>query len=74
MSEDCGIRDWEQPCVCGHLKKEHDFEPYEMIKGIDGEDSFCWGCQRQNFLKRIHKFIVDNLALVEQVARARKLV
>lgn len=74
MSEDFGRRDWELPCICGHLKYEHNFKPYTLwYKDL----AYCFRCRDHGKpLERtnIHKFKLDNLSYVEQVARARGLV
>jgi hypothetical protein len=72
--EDYGRRDWELPCVCRHLKKEHEFRWYKVLKGTNGEDSYCQECFNTRYFKPVHKFKLDNLAYVEQVARAKGLV
>jgi len=74
MDEDFGNREWELPCVCGHQKTTHIFAPYMNIRGPNGEDSHCSACYATRYLKCVHKFVVDNLSLIEQVARARGLV
>jgi hypothetical protein len=49
------------------------FEPYELIKGIYGEDSYCFGCAFKGN-KRIHNFKLDNLRLIEEIAKEKGLV
>lgn len=69
--EDYGNRDWELPCVCGHLKRLHRDDIF---------NGWCIDCRKQYSLlgiagvKHLHKFQLDNLALVEQIARARELI
>jgi hypothetical protein len=67
MTEDYGRRDWELPCVCGHLKERH----------INRSCLACWDTQEMfsiRLQKARHLFKLDNLAYVEQVARAKGLV
>lgn len=64
------------PCRCGHRKEVHDFEPYTYFKGIHGEDSFCSFCYRirSRFGQHVHKYVPDNLILIEQLAKQRGLI
>jgi hypothetical protein len=71
--EDYGRRDWELPCVCGHLKKEHNFEPYEVLGPEYSNYAYCNYCIRFK-AERVHPFKLDNLTYVEQVARAKGLI
>lgn len=69
-----GSRDWELPCVCGHLKDKHNFEPYEVLGYKYSGMAYCESCYRKPNNAHIHFFKLDNLALVEQVARAKGLL
>jgi hypothetical protein len=53
----------DDPCICGHLYLAH---------GITS-GGWCYTCSHYK-LGACGVFILDNLALVEQVARARGLV
>jgi len=66
--EELGRRDWELPCICGHINKEH----RHMNREADRwkyTTKVCWSKYCICF-----EFKLDNLAYVEQVARARGLV
>jgi hypothetical protein len=65
--EDYGRRDWELPCVCGHNKIEH-------RKGHESGRCICLKCYYRGLPQQYHTFKLDNLAYVEQVARAKGLV
>jgi hypothetical protein len=59
-------------CVCGHLKKQH---TPNALPHYYSSDSFCSECAyREIEDKAWHNFQLDNLSLVEEVARKRKLI
>jgi hypothetical protein len=65
--EDYGNRDWELPCICGHMKWHH----YTKEPVWNFSSCRTWTGREHCMCQ---KFKLDNLALVEQVARARRLV
>ena len=64
--EDYGRRTWELPCVCGHLSSEHKAR-WKNRECVDTMD-ICLKCLY------CMEFKLDNLAYVEQVAKAKGLV
>jgi hypothetical protein len=63
------MRDWEEPCVCGHKQKEH-----TMFTGIHNQCAKC--TSRWHFGARSpwHEFKLDNLRLIEDLAKHKGLV
>lgn len=55
-------------CVCQHIRKEHITDTYGQ---------FCVGCIAWNMgsgIKHLHEFKLDNLKLVEDLAKERNLI
>jgi len=67
------MKDLKLPCICGHLKREHRLGcadcHYDLLDKDYGPTKYY-----QERRKIFHDFKLDNLAYVEQVARARGLV
>jgi hypothetical protein len=68
MNEDYGRRDWELPCICGHLKDKHK-NPHSL-----NDTSLIRHCVECWPLGFRHKFQLDNLSYIEDLAKERGLV
>jgi hypothetical protein len=52
-------------CVCGHLESDHGIYSY----GVDA----CWNCSIKTG-RHSHSFKLDNLRLVEDIAKQKGLI
>jgi hypothetical protein len=55
--------------VCGHDKNKHEHRTPE----VPALDNICWKCDDGCFDK-YHTFQLDNLQLIEDLAKQRKLI
>lgn len=63
------MEDFEFPCICKHEKGVH-------LRSKDGAMNYCAYCEREGFFKddRCIKFQLDNLQLIEDLAKEQDLV
>jgi hypothetical protein len=60
-------------CICGHTKSEHDDLHY--VNPFEAYGGRCWECYYESKgRKGIHAFGLDNLKLIEDLAKEKHLI
>lgn len=60
-------------CICGHDKISHNINGDEIDPDPD-LFNYCGLCRFYGILRASHRFKLDNLSYIEQLAKERKLV